>query len=160
MSEYYSIRTYRDLLEALQAASEEQLSMPVQCVDSHPVDEYVHALKKAICLGTVDALDLRYTRSVVDNRRHGDELVLFCDGNPFGEDGASAYTMKEQSGESGEDALTNFRDRMEPIYPDDHDESRDWTGPAQIIADQTPRNRGQGTVAETLASRIEKNESQ
>jgi len=93
VDEYHSIRTYRDLLEALQAASEDQLSMPVQCVDSHPVDEYVHTLKKAIC-------------------------------------------------------------------PDDHDESRDWTGPAQLIADQTPRNPGQGTLAETLASRIEKHKSQ
>ncbi len=157
MARYHSIRTYRDLLDALQSASEEQLDMPVQCADSRPVDEQVHVLKKAICLGTVDELSLRYARSVVDNRRNGEELVLFCDGNPFGEDGAIAYTMIDRSDVPDEDVLTNFRQRMEPIY---HDESRDWTGPAQKIADQVPRNSGRGTMVEILSSRTEKPTSQ
>lgn len=155
MAEYHSIRTYRDLLEALQSASDEQLDMPVQCADSHPVDEWVYALKKAICLGTVDELNLRYARSVVDNRRNGEELVLFCDGNPFGADGAIAYTMKDRPDASEENVMTSLRERMEPIYPDDHDGSRDWTGPAQKIADQISRKSGRGTLVEILSSRTE-----
>ena len=154
MLDYQSVRTYRDLLQALKKASDEQLDMPIQCTDSHPVDEYVYALKSGICLGTVDELDLRYARSVKDNRRNGDELVLFCDGNPFGEDGATGYVMKDAS-ESPEpiDAI-EFRDRFEPVYPDDHDESRDWTGPAQKLVDRRPRKPGQGTEAEILSHRL------
>ena len=59
MIEYQSLRTYRDLLEALQHASDEQLDMKIQCTNSHPVDEYVHELKPIVCMGTVDGLDLR-----------------------------------------------------------------------------------------------------
>lgn len=65
MIQYQSIRTYRDMLEALQAASEDQLNMPMQCADSHPVDEHVHTLTKAICVGTVDAPDLPFASTNV-----------------------------------------------------------------------------------------------
>jgi len=86
----------RGLLAALQNATDEQLDMPIQCTDSHPVDENVYTLKRVICMGTVDQLDLRYAPRVSDNRRrHGNEIVLFCLGNPFSEDGASSYVMKD-----------------------------------------------------------------
>ena len=76
-----------------------------------------------------------------------------CDGSPFAEDGASAYTMKD-SDESDDDAKPrDFRDRLEPIYPEDHDESRDWTGPAQKLADQQPRKRSRGTLRDILQNR-------
>ena len=153
MLSYQSLRTYRDLLQALQKATEEQLEMPIQCADSHPVDEYVHTLKQAICLGTVDELDLRYARSVKDNRRHGEELVLFCDGNPFAEDGATSYVMKGSSESRKSTDTLDLRDRFQPVYPEDHDESRDWTGPAQELSDQQSRIPGRGTLAEVLAWR-------
>jgi hypothetical protein len=47
MVEYESLRTYRDLLEALQKATDEQLDTQIQCTDSHPVDEHVYKLKPA-----------------------------------------------------------------------------------------------------------------
>ena len=108
MIAYQSLCTYRDLLEALQNASEEQLDMRIQCTDSHPVDEYVHKLKQVICVGTVDELDLRYARSVNDNRRNGNEIVLFCDGNPFGEDGRTASTLKDTETASDSKNAKNF----------------------------------------------------
>lgn len=154
MIEYESLQTWRELMDALKNATDEQLDMPIQCTDSHPVDEYVYTLKRAICLGTVDELDLRYARSVRDNRRHGNELVLFCDGNPFGEDGASSYTMKESTKSDDDAKALNFRDRLEPNYPEDHDDSRDWTGPAQKLADQQPRKQGRGTLRDVLKNRM------
>ena len=153
MIDYQSVRSYRDLLAALQNASEEQLDMPIQCVDSHPVDEHVYVLKQAICLGTVDDLDLRYARSVNDNRRNGNELVLFSDGNPFAVDGATSYMMKETAGASESENSIEFRDRLEPVYPEGHDASQDWTGPAQMIADQQPSRRGRGTLRDILEHR-------
>lgn len=153
MLDFQSVRTYRDLFVALQNASDEQLDMPIQCADSHPVDEHVHKLKQAICLGTVDTLELRYARSVKDNRRNGDELVLFCDGNPFGEDGASGHTLKSKSDSNEPENPTILLERFEPIYPDDHDETRDWTGPAQKHYDQEKRESGRGTLAEILSYR-------
>jgi hypothetical protein len=45
MIAHQSVRTYRDLLDALQKASGEQLNMPIQCADSHPVDEHDYELK-------------------------------------------------------------------------------------------------------------------
>ena len=37
--------------------------------------------------------------------------------------------------------IRRVRERLEPVYPEDHDDSRDWTGPAQKLADQTPGKR-------------------
>ncbi len=83
MIAHQSVRTYRDLLDALQKASDGQLNMPIQCADSHPVDEHVYELKQAICLGTVDELDLRYARSVIDTpspRRTFVSVSAYCFG--------------------------------------------------------------------------------
>jgi hypothetical protein len=154
MIAYQSLRTYRDLLEALQNASDKQLDMRIQCTDSHPVDEYVHKLKQVICIGTVDDLDLRYARSVNDNRRNGNEVVLFCNGNPFGEDGRTASTLKDTETASDSKSGKDFFDRLEPVYPEDHDDSRDWTGPAQKLADQIPRKRTEGALKDILKNRM------
>ena len=141
-----SVRTYRDLLEKLQACSKEQLDQPIQVVKGHPVDEYVYELQAAVCFATVDDLDLRYARSVTDNRRHGEELVIYTDGNPHGECGAIAYEMKGD--------LDSLKDN--PIYPKGHDESADWTGPAQALVDAKERPEGKGTLGPVLLHRFEK----
>ncbi len=154
MITYQTLRTYRDLLEALKSASDQQLDMRIQCTDSHPVDEYVHKLKQVVCMGTVDDLDLRYVRSVVDNRRNGNEIVLFCDGNPFGEDGRTANILKDTAIASDSKSENDFFERLDPVYPEDHDDSRDWTGPAQKLADQVPRKRTEGTLKDILRNRI------
>lgn len=148
MIEYQSITTYRELLAALQEASDEQLDLPIQCVNSHPVDEYVYELQQVICLGTVDALGLRYARSVTDNRRHGDELVLFSDGNPYGEDGAIAYEVDQAY--EGREPFKHHK----PVYSANHDASMDWTGPAQELADGEERKRPHGTMKDVLRNRL------
>ena len=117
-------------------------------VNSHPVDEYVYKLQKVICFGTVDALGLRYARSVTDNRRNGQELVLFSDGNPHGEDGAVAYEF-----DSSQKTDIPFG-RGKSIYPKDFDPSMDWTGPAQKIADAEQRKAAHGTLKDVLNNRM------
>lgn len=137
------IRTWQDVLEALKKATPEQLAQPVKICESFPMDEHVHELQQGICLATVDELDLRYARSVLDNRRHGDHLVIFTDGNPFGEDGAIAYQY-----EAGEHLNKN------PIYPKGYDDSQNWTGPAQKLADKQKRKRGKGVLGAILVNRL------
>lgn len=125
------IRTWRDMLQALQACSEKQLDQPVQIAESHPVWEYVHELQQGIAFGTVGALELNYARSVTDNRMHDEHLVIYTDGNPFGEEGAIAYEYQPGKGLSKE----------KPIFPKGHDASCDWTGPAQRLVDKARRKK-------------------
>ena len=108
--------------------------------------------------GTVDDLDLRYARSVNDNRRNGNEIVLYCDGNPFGEDGRTGSTLSDTETTSDTKIATGFFDRLEPVYPEDHDDSRDWTGSAQRLADQVPRKRTEGTLKDILKNRMNRGE--
>lgn len=122
---YSEIEIWEDVLRVLQEASPEQLKQPVQICDHHPVEDYVHGLKPGIALGIVDALEIKYARSVTDNRRHGEHLIIYTDYNPYAEDGAIAYEWD----------LENDCEHI-PIYPKDHDESKDWTGPAQRLIDQ------------------------
>lgn len=123
--DFAAIETWGDLKETLRKCSIQQLKKPVQVIKHHPVDENVHECLPGISFGTIDALDIRYARSSVDNRRHGDELAIFVDYNPFGVDGAVAYE--------------GFS-KKKPIYSKDHDDGQDWTGPAQKLADAEPRN--------------------
>jgi hypothetical protein len=90
-------------------------------------------------------LGLRYARSVTDNRRNGDELVLFSDGNPHAEDVAVAYEVDQAY--EGKEPFKHHK----PIYPANHDSSMDWTGPAQELADgqerKHPTKPGRVTIA-------------
>lgn len=141
---FKEVETWADMLKALQQMTPEQLQQPIQSVQGHPMDDYVYELQQGICLGTVDEIGLKYTRSVKDNRRHGDEVILYTDGNPFGEDGAVAYELLPDGGDK-------------PIYPKDHDESKDWTGPAQKLADQNVCESDNLTVA-ILSNRLKNDE--
>jgi hypothetical protein len=137
--------TLADLLRALQGLTAEQLAQPAQVVRSHPVAEHVFAARPVICLGTVDGLGLRYVRSSRDNRRHGDEVVLFIDGNPFARDGAIAYQV------TAEDPFGEGR----PIYPPDHAADRDWSGPAQKLVDATMEELPDGSLRALLRHRLQ-----
>lgn len=144
------IETWNDLLEALKTASPEQLQQPVQICQHHPVDEYVHELMQGICFGTVDEMDLRYTRSVTDNRRHGEHLIIYADNNPFAEDGAIAHEI-DLNTEVGQGQLFN---KIKSIYPKNFTKDQDWTGPAQKIEDAKDRKRGKGFLVPLLKKRI------
>lgn len=146
-----TISTYRDLLESLQNCTEEQLSQPVQTVNSHPCEDYVYELISVICFSTVDDLGLKYARSSKDNRRNGDELVLFTDGNPHSENGAIAWEMNFAERDEGEDLIGR---NDTPIFPKNHDPSCDWTGPAQKIADEAEKTKGSGTLGPILLHRL------
>ncbi len=147
---YAVIETWKDLLEVLKTVSSEQLQQPVQICQHHPIDEYVHPLMQGICFGTVDEMDLKYARSVTDNRRHGEHLIIYADCNPFAEDGAIAYEI-ELNGEVEKGQLFNKR---KSIYPKKFTDDQNWTGPAQKIEDAKDRKRGKGVLIPLLKKRI------
>lgn len=121
------IETWRDLRDKLNQLTEEQLNQRVQVVKSHPVEDFVIPLEPAIALATIDELELIYTRSSIDNRHHGDAVVLFTDSNPHAINGATAYEWHADGRET-------------PLYHKDHDDSCDWTGPAQKLLDESRKN--------------------
>lgn len=117
------IETYEDLLRRLQALTPDQRKQRVQVARAPADYSEVVALDPVVGLYAVDEAGFDYARSSVDNRRHGDELVLVYDANLFAKDGAIAYEM------DAEDLIFD-----KPIYPPGHDDSADWTGPAQKLA--------------------------
>lgn len=136
---------WKELLEKLKSLSDEQLSQPVQVVKTHPSDDHVHECLPGVAFETVDDLEFRYIRSVVDNKRHGEHFVLFVDYGPFGEDGAIGYELEE--------------DDEIPIYPEGHSAEADWTGPAQeLLGNQKSSLMSQKTAA-ILVNRLKKLES-
>lgn len=156
---FQEIKTLGDLLTALQACDENQLKQPLQVCKGHPVDEHVHALQKGIVFGTLDALEIRYARSVVDNRRHGDDLVIYTDGNPFGKEGAKAYMLVDPNDDPNENISSKElfeRMKQRPIHPENHDDSADWTGPAQKIEDVKQNKSGDKLESAIINSRINK----
>lgn len=134
MLDFTELDTWEDLKKALDQCSPEQLKQPIQVISQHPVAEHVHECIPGISLGTLDALDILYARSVTDNRRHGEELVLYCDSNPHAVDGATMYEwVMSEDNSSGHEEV--------PIYPESHDAAADWTGPAQKLADKAAQER-------------------
>ena len=117
-----AIETYADLLAALQQMTPEQLSQTVQ-VASYNIDpDKVFPGRPVFMFGTVDELEIDYFRSADDNRRHGEQFLLLCDSHPYSKSGVIAWEMD----------LENAKFDV-PIYPTNHDDECDWTGPAQKI---------------------------
>jgi hypothetical protein len=117
------LNTWEDLGKLIEKMTPEQRSQAVQIVRSHPCEDHIHELEPGISFSTIGELELMYCRSSVDNRHHKNEFVIYTDCNPFAENGASAYELTEE-GEI-------------PIFHSGHDESADWTGPAQRILDES-----------------------
>jgi hypothetical protein len=118
------INNWNDLSQLINKMMPAQRLQPVQIIDSHPCEDHVHELRLGILFCTIGEMELKYCRSSVDNRYHDDEFAIYTDCNPFAENGAAAYELKE----GGID---------EPIFPKGHDESSDWTGPAQKSLDES-----------------------
>ena len=116
-----STRTWDDLAAKIAQMTPEQRQGRIQIVPPFCDDSVVLALQPGFCFGSIDELDLRYTRSSHDNKHHPEDFVLMVDGNGFTEDGVGLYVMGE-----GTDLL--------PVFPNDPE--KDWTGPAQQILDQ------------------------
>jgi hypothetical protein len=116
------LNTWDDLATLISKMTPEQRLQPVQIINSHPCEDHVHELRPGILFCTIGEMQLKYCRSSVDNRHHDDEFAIYTDSNPFAESGATAYEL----GDGG--SLT-------PIFPKSHDDSADWTGPAQKIVD-------------------------
>ena len=122
---------YKELLEALQALTPEQLAQPVQVIKSHPCHDHVYDAHILISFSTVGDLEFEYYRSSIDNTMRLDDLVLYVDGNPFGEEGAIAYNWHPDGSET-------------PIFPghaEKADPATDWNGPAQELADALNKTR-------------------
>lgn len=83
--------TYGELLQYLQTLTSEQLNQQVQAVLPTPNDDDVQELMPAIGIDTVANWELEACRSCMDNKYHGEEIVLLLDYNPYAEDGAIAY---------------------------------------------------------------------
>jgi len=88
-----SVRTWGDVLAALQRLTPEQLKQPAQAVLCEPSDSVVSECQSCIAIGTVDEFEIEAIRSVTDNKRHGEEVVILLDYNPFAEDGCVAYEL-------------------------------------------------------------------
>lgn len=121
------IETWADLERLIAKMTPEQKAQRVQAVRTHPDDEHVNRMDHGIAFAKVGDLEIRYCRSAVDNRHHDEEFVILLDRNMHAKDGAIAYDMDTEKPFSKE----------KPIYPKDHDESADWTGPAQKLLDAT-----------------------
>jgi len=90
------LSTYKDLLAALSALSPAQLRQPIQIADPGPDRDKPVELHCGIAIGTVGQFGFCGARSVIDNRYHAGEVVLLIDGNPFAEDGTTAYELKNE----------------------------------------------------------------
>jgi hypothetical protein len=88
---FTDIETYRDLLTYLQGLSDKQLDQKVQVAEPSPLE--IQPLIPVLAIGTVKQMGFYGCRSSIDNRYHGNEVVLLSDGSGFGEDGAVAYEM-------------------------------------------------------------------
>lgn len=86
-----TVETWADLLTFLDRCHPAQLSQKIQIITSNPDGDAIQPLLPAVAIGTVDGLEIEHARSSIDNQRHGDELVLLVDHNPFAEDGTYAY---------------------------------------------------------------------
>lgn len=85
---------WKELGEKIAALTEEQQLQPVQVVNVSPSEDDVNELMPGVELDTVDGFGIYAARSIVDNKRHGKEVVLLIDHNPFGEDGVVAWEWK------------------------------------------------------------------
>ena len=119
------IPTYRHLAAALQAMTDEQLNQPVQIADP-PADCRPVELLKGLAIATVGELEFAGSRSVVDNRYHADDVVLLVDANPFADDGAVAYELRNEGPKDGTPIM-----RHVPIYDADGPTPRE----AQMASD-------------------------
>jgi hypothetical protein len=119
------IKTYRDLLGKLKQLSDEQLDQPVQVAHFEATLKPVEFCP-ALAIATVGELQLPFARSIVDNKFHADEVVIFCDWNPFAEDGASGYLQKPAKN-------VNTFPIMTPIYGSGgKTELKDQQNPAKL----------------------------
>lgn len=92
--------TYREILDILNAMSEEQLVQPAQVMVSQVDGDKDISLNPVISFQTVGKLvsgetgeEYQKTRSAFDNEHHPDHFVLLVDWNPFAEDGTIGFDL-------------------------------------------------------------------
>lgn len=120
------LATYKDLLDVLQGLTEEQLTQPIQVVQSPASDEWPAELMPGIAIGTVNDFGFYRCRSAIDNKYHAADLVLLIDANPFAQNGAIGYSLSECDGDYdnlenypiwGKDGPTDISDQTAPSTP-------------------------------------------
>ena len=111
------VRTYDDLLTAIAKMSPEQRAQAIQV--AAPSCDCIVELMPSVSIGTVDAHEFERCRSSVDNKYHGDEVVLQIDWNPYREDGAIGFELDVVDGKRvdiyGKDGKTNPDDQLRPL---------------------------------------------
>lgn len=144
------VETWADLEQRIKNMTPEQKSQRVQVCLHSPNAYHVNDLRPVVLVDTIAELGLQYCRSSVDNKHHDEEIVIYVDGNPFGEDGAKGYMYQ-----TPEDLFDN---KGTPIYPKTHDESSDWTGPAQKIRDSLSGKDRDDLYIEVAKKRIKQHD--
>lgn len=88
------INTWQDVLEFLSAFTPSELNHPAQIYLSDPDGDKPATLHPVLAIGSADEMfEEEKTRSSIDNKHHGNHLVLLCDHNWFAEDGHVAIDL-------------------------------------------------------------------
>lgn len=111
------IYSYRNLKEALNALSDEQLDQQVEVLLPQFDHDKSFPLHPVLTFNTVKYLmsvddECDMTRSSIDNEHHPDHFVLAADFNMYAEDGAIAFDL-----ETG-DSIYNKKDEFKEVFDD------------------------------------------
>lgn len=119
--------TYRELKEALNGMTDEQLDQYAQIMISQADHDKAFPLHPVISFNTVHHFvsppdsDEEYdlTRSAVDNEHHPEQFVLLADYNMFAEDGAIGFDLLTGERIYGKNAKKDVEveDEFEATFP-------------------------------------------
>lgn len=129
------VTTWGDLLAVLQEQIQVIRDKPIQVALIGPDSDAVVELLPAYALGMIADLEIAACRSVVDNKWHGDDVVLLIDHNPFAEDGAIAYEDFDRGKPIyGKHGKTDPKDQRAPVVQVDEGEPI-WRRDVHLVVD-------------------------
>ncbi len=108
-------QTYEELARLILSLPPELQRQTIQVVKSSPFD--IAECMPVIGVDTIANFGFGAARSIYDNKYHGNDLVIFCDGNQFAKDGAIAYEMlpsRKMKPIYGKNGKTNKKDQEAP----------------------------------------------
>lgn len=90
--------TYRELLEALQKLTPEQLEQEAQYVPHHWDGDMALDACPLVAIDTVENFEFEHVRSNTDHKHHPEEIVLLGDCHYFDENGNMWYDLNDLIG--------------------------------------------------------------
>lgn len=86
--------SYRELRDALDNLSDEQLDQQVQIMLPDPDGDKILPMHPGISFNTIKHfLDDQKTRSSVDNEHHEEDLIILVDWNMYADDGSIGFDL-------------------------------------------------------------------